>query len=64
MPRKREVKKRGVLPDPKYHDALIAKFINGIAPKAGGLYPCLYYNSKEAQLRSSESCPCSLDQWH
>ena len=30
MPRKREVKKRGVLPDPKYHDALIAKFVNGI----------------------------------
>ena len=30
MPRKREVKKREILPDPKYHDTLIAKFINGI----------------------------------
>ena len=30
MPRKREVKKREVLPDPKYHDTLTAKFINGI----------------------------------
>jgi len=30
MPRKREVKKRGILPDPKYHEALSAKFINGI----------------------------------
>ncbi len=30
MPRKREVRKREILPDPKYHDALIAKFINGI----------------------------------
>jgi len=30
MPRKREVKKRQILPDPKYHDTLIAKFINGI----------------------------------
>jgi len=30
MPRKREVKKREVLPDPKYHDLLTAKFINGI----------------------------------
>ncbi|OGP71305.1 MAG: 30S ribosomal protein S7 [Deltaproteobacteria bacterium RBG_16_50_11] len=30
MPRKREVSKREVLPDPKYHDALIAKFINGL----------------------------------
>ena len=30
MPRKREVKKREILPDPKYHDILMAKFINGI----------------------------------
>jgi small subunit ribosomal protein S7 len=30
MPRKREVKKRGILPDPKYHETLSAKFINGI----------------------------------
>ena len=30
MPRKREVKKREVLPDPKYHDTLTAKFINGV----------------------------------
>jgi small subunit ribosomal protein S7 len=30
MPRKREVKKREILPDPKYHDILITKFINGI----------------------------------
>ena len=30
MPRKREVKKREILPDPKYHDTLISKFINGV----------------------------------
>ncbi|MGB9627014.1 MAG: 30S ribosomal protein S7 [Thermodesulfobacteriota bacterium] len=30
MPRKREVKKREILPDPKYHDKLVAKFINGL----------------------------------
>jgi small subunit ribosomal protein S7 len=30
MPRKREVKKREIRKDPKYHDLLIAKFINGI----------------------------------
>jgi small subunit ribosomal protein S7 len=30
MPRKREVRKREILPDPKYHDALMAKFINGL----------------------------------
>jgi small subunit ribosomal protein S7 len=30
MPRKREVRKREIIPDPKYHDLLIAKFMNGI----------------------------------
>ena len=30
MPRKREVRKREILPDPKYRDVMIAKFINGI----------------------------------
>jgi small subunit ribosomal protein S7 len=28
MPRRREVPKRKILPDPKYHDLLVAKFIN------------------------------------
>jgi len=30
MPRKREVRKREILPDPKYRDTLIAKFVNVI----------------------------------
>jgi len=30
MPRRREVPKREVLPDPKYGDRLVAKFINGL----------------------------------
>ncbi len=33
MPRKREVKKREVLPDAKYHDMMIAKFVNGLMRK-------------------------------
>ncbi len=33
MPRRREVPKREILPDPKYHDKLVAKFINGIMRK-------------------------------
>jgi small subunit ribosomal protein S7 len=28
MPRRREVPKRKILPDPKYHDIMIAKFMN------------------------------------
>lgn len=30
MPRRKRPVKRGILPDPKYHDALVAKFINNI----------------------------------
>jgi small subunit ribosomal protein S7 len=30
MSRKRETKKREILPDPKFHDPLVAKFINGL----------------------------------
>ncbi|UCD71152.1 MAG: 30S ribosomal protein S7 [Syntrophobacterales bacterium] len=33
MPRRREVPKRTILPDPKYHDLLVAKFINAIMRK-------------------------------
>jgi small subunit ribosomal protein S7 len=30
MPRRREVPKRKILPDPKFHDVAVAKFINGL----------------------------------
>ncbi len=30
MPRRREVHKRKILPDPKYHDRVVAKFINSV----------------------------------
>jgi len=30
MPRRREVPKRVILPDPKYHDRLLAKFMNAV----------------------------------
>ena len=30
MPRRREIPKRRILPDPKYRDKLVAKFVNGI----------------------------------
>ena len=30
MPRKGEVKRRDILPDPKYHDRLVTKFINSM----------------------------------
>ncbi len=30
MPRRREIAKREILPDPKYHNQLVAKFINSL----------------------------------
>ena len=30
MPRRREVAKRVILPDPKFHDRLVAKFVNSL----------------------------------
>ena len=30
MPRRREVPKRPIIPDPKYHDKMVAKFMNGL----------------------------------
>ena len=30
MPRRREVPKRRIIPDPKYGDRLVAKFINAL----------------------------------
>ncbi|MBO4350821.1 MAG: 30S ribosomal protein S7, partial [Proteobacteria bacterium] len=30
MPRRREVEKRDILPDPQYHDKLVAKCINAL----------------------------------
>lgn len=33
MPRKRSIDKREILPDPKYGDRLLAKFVNGLMSK-------------------------------
>ena len=33
MPRRREVPKRPIMPDPKYNSVIVAKFINGIMRK-------------------------------
>jgi len=33
MPRRRGIKKRGILPDPKFHDVIVQRFINYIMKK-------------------------------
>jgi len=48
MPRRREVKKRDIQPDPMYKDVLVAKFINGISRKGKkSVAERIFYNSLE-----------------
>ncbi|OPX19449.1 MAG: 30S ribosomal protein S7 [Desulfobacca sp. 4484_104] len=46
MPRKREVDKRLIIPDPKYKDALVARFVNGLMRRGKkSLAESILYNS-------------------
>jgi small subunit ribosomal protein S7 len=46
MPRKGEVKRREVIPDPKYHDRTIAKFVNAMMVDGKkGLAECVLYRA-------------------
>ena len=48
MPRRREVKKRETLPDPKYRETLVAKFISALMRKGEkNLAERIFYNSLE-----------------
>ncbi len=61
MPRKREVKKREILPDPKYHDTLIAKFINGIMRKGKkSLAERIFYRSLDIIKERTQSDPLKI----
>jgi small subunit ribosomal protein S7 len=58
MPRKREVRKREVLPDPKYHDLLIAKFINGIMRRGKkSIAESIFYGSLDIIREKTHSDP-------
>ena len=58
MPRKGEVRRREILPDPKYHDRMVAKFINAMMNAGkrstaerilyGAFDRCLLYTSDAA----------------
>jgi len=61
MPRKREVKKREILPDPKYHDVLIAKFINGIMRRGKkSLAERIFYSALDIIKDRTHSDPIKL----
>jgi len=58
MPRRREVKKRQIVPDPKYHDALIAKFINGIMRRGKkSLAESIFYGALDIVKEKTHSDP-------
>ena len=59
MPRKGKVPKRDILPDPKYHSKLVAKFIHGImwegkkSVAEAILYDAFEIMAKKSERRSS-----------
>jgi small subunit ribosomal protein S7 len=61
MPRRREVKKREITPDPKYHDALIAKFINGIMRRGKkSLAESIFYRALDLVKERTHSDPVKM----
>ena len=63
MPRRREVKKREILPDPKYREILVAKFINVLMRKGKkNLAERIFYNSLEIVRDKTKDEPLKVFQ--
>ena len=61
MPRKREVRKREILPDPKYHESLVAKFINGIMRRGKkSLAERIFYQALDIIKEKTHSDPLKV----
>jgi len=61
MPRRREVKKKEITPDPKHHDTLIAKFINGIMRKGKkSLAESIFYRALDLVKERTHSDPVKM----
>jgi small subunit ribosomal protein S7 len=61
MPRKREVSKREILPDPKYRDILVAKFINGIMRRGKkNVAETIFYRSLDLIQEKTHSDPLKI----
>ena len=49
MPRRREVQKREILPDPKFHDVLVTQFINAMMKDGKkSIAESIFYDTLEA----------------
>ena len=64
MPRRREVPKRIVLPDPKYNDVVVSKFMNSVMKQGKkstaegivyGAFDTIYERTKDCLLYTSPS---------
>jgi small subunit ribosomal protein S7 len=61
MPRRREVKKREILPDPKYREVLVAKFIDVLMRRGKkSLAEGIFYNSLEILKDKSKDDPLKV----
>jgi small subunit ribosomal protein S7 len=61
MPRKREVVKREILPDPKYHEPLVAKFMNGIMRRGKkSLAENIFYGALDIIKEKTHSDPLKI----
>jgi len=58
MPRRREVPKRSIMPDPKYNSVIVAKFINGLMRKGKkSLARRIFYDAMDIISRRSKEDP-------
>jgi small subunit ribosomal protein S7 len=61
MPRRREVKKREILPDPKYREVMVAKFIDVLMRKGKkSLAEGIFYDSLEILKDKSKDDPLKV----
>jgi small subunit ribosomal protein S7 len=61
MPRRREVKKREILPDPKYREVLVAKFIDVLMRKGKkSVAEGIFYDSLEIVKDKSKDDPLKV----
>jgi len=61
MPRKREVRKREILPDPKYRDVMIAKFINRIMREGKkSVAESIFYGALDLIKERTQSDPIKI----
>ncbi|MCJ7545875.1 MAG: 30S ribosomal protein S7 [Deltaproteobacteria bacterium] len=61
MPRRREVKKREILPDPKYREVIVAKFIDVLMRKGKkSLAEGIFYDSLEILKDKSKDDPLKV----